>query len=96
MFARHRNMAHPLSRLCAESLDDQLVIAPHGAIKEHQSGTRQARFEIVGHVSAGGQEIEVLAAALVQNPKSQRIACAITAHNAAWVYCPPFSRTPGT
>src|SRR5947207_9861516 len=72
-------MAHPLSRLGAEALDDQFIVAPHGAVEEYQRGARQARFEIVGHVSAGGQEIEVLAAALVQNPKPERIARAVAA-----------------
>src|SRR2546430_516827 len=72
-------MAHPLSRLGAESLDDQFVVAPHRAVEEHQRGARKTRFEIVSHVSAGSQEIEVLAAALVQNSQAQRIARGIAA-----------------
>src|SRR5213592_2449560 len=72
-------MAHPLSRLAAEPLHDQFIVAPHGAVEEYQRSARKARFEIVGHPRAGGQEIEVLAAALVQDPKSQRIACGIAA-----------------
>src|SRR6185436_12227864 len=72
-------MAHPLSRLGAEALHDQFIVAPHGAVEEDQRGARKARFEIVGYSGAGGEEIEVLAACLVQNSKSQRIARAIAA-----------------
>jgi hypothetical protein len=47
------------------ALDDQFVVAPHGAVSPAQRP--RARFEIVGYVSAGGQEIEVLAVPLSSN-----------------------------
>ncbi len=79
MFARHRNMSHPLSRLGAEALHDQFVVPPHRAVEEHQRGARQARFQIVGHPRAGGKKIKILAAGLVQNSKPQRVARGIAA-----------------
>ena len=67
-------MSHALSRLVAEARRDQFVIPPHGAVEEHQGRARQARFEIVGHPRAGGEEKEIFAARFVEDPKPERIA----------------------
>ena len=40
--ARHRDMAHALPGLVAEAGRDQLVVAPHRAVEEHQRRRRQA------------------------------------------------------
>src|SRR6476620_1110614 len=79
LIARHRDMPHALSGLVAETRRDQFIVAPHGAVEEHQGGAGETRFEIVGHPPAGGEEIEIFAALLVQDPESERIARAFAA-----------------
>src|SRR5712671_3816090 len=75
--ARHRNMSHALPGLVAEASRDQFVIAPHRTIEKDQRRAGKPRLEVVIDGRAGGEKIEVLAAGLVANPKSNGVARSI-------------------
>ena len=77
--SRHRNMSHALSSLVAEARRDQLIIAPHRAIKEHQRRTGKPGLEFIADAGAGGDEVEEFSASFVLDAKTQRIAGAVIA-----------------
>jgi len=67
-------VSHALAGLGAEAGGDQLVVAPHRAVEEHQRGAVQPRFQLVIDLGAGGEEIEMLARGLVADAKAERVA----------------------
>src|SRR5262249_10621686 len=76
---RHRDMAHALSALAAEPRRDQLVVAPDGAVEEHQRRARKARFQLVGDGGAGGEEVEMLVGRLLADAKAERVTSLVAA-----------------
>src|SRR6185437_14743931 len=67
-------MAHALAGLVAEAGYDQFVVAPHRAVEEDRRSAFEPRFQIVSDVGTGSEEVKMLAARLVADPKSQRVA----------------------
>ncbi len=72
-------MSHALSGLGAEAGHDHLVVAPDRAIEEQERGAGKPRFQLVGDMGAGGDEVEMPARGLVADAKAERVAGAVIA-----------------
>src|SRR6266436_926999 len=77
--SRHCDMSHGLSGLVAEARGDQLIVAPHRAIEEHQRRAGKPCFELIGDAGAGGDEIEEFSVSPVLDAKADRVAAAVIA-----------------
>src|SRR6266571_3403919 len=82
-------MSHALPCLVAEAGRDQLVIAPHRAIEEYQSGAGKPGLEFFRHLSAGSEKIEMFAGRPVADTKSERIARAIISRRVNFAFQVP-------
>src|SRR5579871_210451 len=70
-------MSHRLPGFVREAGCDQLIIAPYRAVEEHERRARNPRPQLVGHLSAGRQKIEIPGRRLVGNAKAQSVPNAI-------------------
>src|SRR5579872_610478 len=70
-------MSHRLPGFVRQAGCDQLIIAPYRAVEEHERRALNPRPQVVGHLSAGRQKIEILGRRLVGNAKAQRVPNAI-------------------
>src|SRR5579871_6578714 len=77
--SRHRNVSHALAGLGAEAGHHQFIVAPDGAIEEHERGASKARLQLGRDMGAGGDEIEVSAGGLVADAEAERVARAVIA-----------------